>query len=266
MAEKKMNRFVFNEDGKIYVMTGSSLDDICAGMGITEDRLYELLSRDAYCPTLSAAPSMSTLTYIDTDGSTNHFHVGQLCRWAEDNKYRMAVCTGISDTESSWQTLPLKLSELEDDMGYVTDDELSAKGYATTAELSAKQDKISDLETIRENAAKGATALQSYTETDPTVPSWAKATSKPTYTAAEVGALPDTTAIPSKVSELTNDSGYTTNTGTITGITMNGSSKGTSGTVNLGYVITGDGTITKIVKVSSLPSSPESTTLYIIPE
>lgn len=34
------------------------------------------------------------------------------------------------------------------------------------------------------------TALQSYTETDPTVPAWAKETNKPTYTAAEVGAIP----------------------------------------------------------------------------
>ena len=32
------------------------------------------------------------------------------------------------------------------------------------------------------------TALQSFTETDPTVPSWAKAASKPSYTASEVGA------------------------------------------------------------------------------
>jgi len=32
------------------------------------------------------------------------------------------------------------------------------------------------------------TPLTSFTETDPTVPSWAKAASKPTYTAAEVGA------------------------------------------------------------------------------
>lgn len=52
--------------------------------------------------------------------------------------------------------------------------------------------------------------LTSYTETDPTVPSWAKASSKPTYTAAEVGALPDTTTIPSKTSDLTNDSGFIT--------------------------------------------------------
>lgn len=32
--------------------------------------------------------------------------------------------------------------------------------------------------------------LTSYTETDPTVPTWAKASSKPSYTASEVGALP----------------------------------------------------------------------------
>lgn len=31
--------------------------------------------------------------------------------------------------------------------------------------------------------------LTSYTETDPTVPSWAKASTKPTYTASEVGAI-----------------------------------------------------------------------------
>ena len=104
--------------------------------------------------------------------------------------------------------------------------------------LSGKEDTISDLADIRSGAALGATALQSFTESDPTVPSWAKQSTKPSYTASEVGALPDTTVIPTKVSELTNDSGFTTNTGTITGITMNGVSKGTSGNVNLGTVLT----------------------------
>lgn len=67
--------------------------------------------------------------------------------------------------------------------------------------------------------------LTSYTETDPTVPSWAKASSKPTYTASEVGALPSNTtyvssvngssgavtiAVPSNTSDLTNDSGFIT--------------------------------------------------------
>lgn len=52
--------------------------------------------------------------------------------------------------------------------------------------------------------------ITGYTETDPTVPSWAKQPNKPTYTASEVGALPDTTVIPTKTSDLTNDSGFIT--------------------------------------------------------
>lgn len=55
--------------------------------------------------------------------------------------------------------------------------------------------------------------LTSYTETDPTVPAWAKAASKPIYTASEVGALPDDTIIPTvpaNVSAFTNDAGYLT--------------------------------------------------------
>lgn len=60
--------------------------------------------------------------------------------------------------------------------------------------LDAKQDIINDLVTIRNGARLGSTAVQ--TETDPTVPSWAKQPRKPTYTAAEVGALPANTTIP----------------------------------------------------------------------
>lgn len=51
---------------------------------------------------------------------------------------------------------------------------------------------------VQTSLGKADSALQSFTETDPTVPSWAKATNKPTYTAEEVGALPSTTAIPEK--------------------------------------------------------------------
>ena len=93
-------------------------------------------------------------------------------------------------------------------------------------------------------------------ETDPTVPAWAKSPNKPTYTASEVGALPDSTVIPTKVSQLTNDSGFTTNTGTITEIKMNGSSKGTSGVVNLGTIVTAetDPTVPSWAKASTKPT------------
>lgn len=53
----------------------------------------------------------------------------------------------------------------------------------------AKSDLSSDVQT---SLGKADSALQSFTESDPTVPSWAKQSTKPSYTASEVGALPST--------------------------------------------------------------------------
>lgn len=47
-------------------------------------------------------------------------------------------------------------------------------------------------------------------EVDPTVPNWAKQPTKPSYTASEVGALPTSTFIPNKTTDLTNDAGFVT--------------------------------------------------------
>lgn len=49
---------------------------------------------------------------------------------------------------------------------------------------------------------------ETYNIKDSNISAWARAAAKPTYTASEVGALPDTTTIPTKTSDLTNDSGF----------------------------------------------------------
>lgn len=72
-------------------------------------------------------------------------------------------------------------------------DKVDGKGLSTNDFTNADKAKLNS-------------ALQSYTETDPTVPTWAKAEKKPTYTASEVGALPDTTTIPAALADLTEDS------------------------------------------------------------
>ena len=82
-------------------------------------------------------------------------------------------------------TPPAKTSDLTNDSGFITSSSLPTK----TSDLTNDSGFISS-------------------ETDPTVPAWAKAASKPTYTASEVGALPSNTSIPSKTSDLTNDSGF----------------------------------------------------------
>jgi len=70
--------------------------------------------------------------------------------------------------------------------------------------------RIEDVPTKVSDLQNDSGFITGYTETDPTVPSWAKASSKPTYTASEVGALPANTPIPTKVSDLTDDSGHYT--------------------------------------------------------
>ena len=53
--------------------------------------------------------------------------------------------------------------------------------------LSLTKSKISDFPTNVSAFTNDSGYLTSFTETDPTVPSWAKASSKPSYTASEVG-------------------------------------------------------------------------------
>ena len=103
-----------------------------------------------------------------------------------------AVATsGNYNDLSNKPTIPTKTSDLTNDSGFLTQHQ-SLAGYATETWVGQQG------------------FLTSYTETDPTVPAWAKASSKPSYTASEVGALPSTTVIPSKTSDLTNDSGFVT--------------------------------------------------------
>lgn len=67
-------------------------------------------------------------------------------------------------------SVPTQVSQLSNDSGYltsvpdeyITESELNSKGYLTQhQDISGKQDVISDLDSIRSGANKGATALQS---------------------------------------------------------------------------------------------------------
>ena len=101
--------------------------------------------------------------------------------------------------KSEIPTIPTNVSAFTNDAGYLTEHQSLAE-YAKTVDLSivATTGSYNDL-VNKPNI--------------PNVPEWALATTKPAYTASEVGALPDTTVIPtvpSNVSAFTNDSGYQT--------------------------------------------------------
>lgn len=149
-------------------------------------------------------------------------------------------------------TVPTATSDLTNDSGFITsytetDPVFTASAahgitsanitaWNNKSDFSGSYDDLTDkptIPTVPSNVSaftNDAGYLTSYTETDPTVPSWAKASSKPSYTASEVGAVPTTrtvngkalssnitlsasdvsalpasTSIPSALSDLTND-------------------------------------------------------------
>lgn len=107
--------------------------------------------------------------------------------------------------------------------------------------------------------------ITGYTETDPTVPSHVKNITQANITSwnnksdfsGNYNDLTNKPTIPSEVTETTvSNWGFTKNIGTITGITMNGASKGTSGVVDLGTVITSHQDISgKANKISVVQTS-----------
>ena len=95
------------------------------------------------------------------------------------------------------------------------------------------------------------TVLTSFTETDPTVPAWAKAANKPTYTATEVGALPDTTVIPAAPGTL--------NT-TATTAQSTSSSEALSGNITL-HKVAKTGTYSDLIGKPTIPAAVTESTV-----
>lgn len=100
--------------------------------------------------------------------------------------------------------IPTKVSQLENDSNYlssipeeyVTETELNAKGYLTEhQDISGKVDKVEGKSLIADTEIERLAGVDNYDDTD---------------IKAEIAKKADATAIPSKVSELTNDSNYQT--------------------------------------------------------
>lgn len=88
--------------------------------------------------------------------------------------------------------VPKNLSDLKEDAEHRTVTDTEKQSWDNKSDFDGNYESLTGKPTI------------------PTVPEWAKAEEKPVYTASEVGALPSTTVIPSKLSELTADDEHET--------------------------------------------------------
>ena len=88
-------------------------------------------------------------------------------------------------------TVPDDVSAFNNDAGYITD--------------AAIHDSI-----VNRISQQIHDSISGITETDPTVPAWAKETEKPTYDYSEIQNTPDIPTVPTDISAFNNDSGYLT--------------------------------------------------------
>lgn len=120
---------------------------------------------------------------VPTGGTT-----GQVLKKASDTDYDTVWAdeTGGGGAVSSVNGQTGNVVLDADDVGALPDDTTAADlgAYVKPSGGIPKTDLASAVQT---SLGKADSALQSYTETDPTVPSWAKQQNKPSYTKSEVG-------------------------------------------------------------------------------
>ena len=179
-----------------------------------------------------------------TTNNTNYINAfngiaAQAVELTQSTSYSAQKASSTGGTKTvEWEALPVYENPLGEEI-------------ATVAMLEDKQDKITSSNKLSASLVSGlATVATSGSYDDlshkPTIPTvnngtltiQKNGTTVKTFSANQSGNVTANITVPTKVSELTNDSEFTSNAGTITGIKMNGASKGTSGVVDLGTVLT----------------------------
>jgi hypothetical protein len=233
--------------------SGSGTGDMLASVYDPQGKHQDFF---AYIDTAIKGVSITT-DATPTQGSANPVQSGGV----------YSALSGKLDTSGDGSSVTAAFTQASSRSNIATGEKLSVlfgkimKWFADLGTLAFKSTvSKSDLASgVQTSLGKADTALQSYTESDPTVPDWAKAETKPTYTAAEVGADASGTAasavsthnsdtsahsdirnaIPTKTSDLTNDSGFITSAPTIPSTTSllkgDGSGGVSAATANTDY-------------------------------
>ena len=212
-----------------------------------------------------AANLISGLSTVATTGSYNDLsdkpsesvvNNGKLT--IQKNGTTIQTFTANQSTDATVNVeVPTKTSELTNDSNYVT-----------TTDLANKQDKITTTNKLSSSLVDGLSKVAtsgsyndlSNTPTIPTVNNGTltiqkNGTTVQTFTANQSTNVNADITVPTKVSELSNDSGYTTNTGTVTSVAvkLNDAVKGTvttSGTIDLGSdILTTDNIKSNIINL-----------------
>ena len=189
--------------------------------------------------TFDSTPTANSTNPVTSDGIKTYVDNGDKIQAL--TTYQSSTPLAVGDTHD--QALS-KLSKIIDDNEIIT-------ARALTDLNDAKQDEIEDLDEIRTGAALGATALQTETQLSKgTTTGNGNVVTDISVNNHQITLTKGATALTEHQSIKTVNGNTMVGTGnvsvgTITGITMNNASKGTSGVVDLGTVITSETQLSK---------------------
>lgn len=157
-------------------------------------------------PTIPDITGLATETYVDNKVAdyTKTVDLADVAKSGSYNDLTDKPTIPSLDGYAKTSEIPSKVSELENDSNYlssipeeyVTDAELESKGYLTEhQDISGKVDKVEGKSLISDTEIARLATVDNYDDT---------------AIKAEIAKKADATAIPSKVSELTNNSNYQT--------------------------------------------------------
>ena len=152
---------------------------------------------------------MANVSHFDIDGTVydvtpaSPVSVGNGTLTIQKNGANVQTFSANQNTNATANiAVPTKVSELTNDSGYTTN-----TGTVTQVKVG----------TTAYNPSSGVVSLPAYpTVNNATLTIQKNGTNVQTFTANQASNATANIAVPTKVSELTNDSGYTTNTGTVT--------------------------------------------------
>lgn len=165
----------------------------------------------------------------------------------------MATINYKDPATDQWVEIPTGGTDITVDSSLSSTSENPVQNKVINSALNGKQATITSSNKLSASLVSGLSTVAtsgSYSDLSnkPTIPAPANngmldiqknGTTVATFGANEATLITANIEVPTKVSELTNDSGYTTNTGTVTGVKSNGTIKNpTGGVVDLGGVVT----------------------------
>ena len=258
---KTINNESLLGSGNISIQGGGDATDVQVnGVSITQNNVANIATQTAYN---SLTNKIATKNDIPTQTSqlTNNSgyitsSVDNLTNYTKTNDLSEVATSGSYEDLSDKPTIPSKMSDLTNDNNFVSD---ASYVHTDNNYTSTEKNKLSGIASgaevnVQSNWTETNTSSDAYIKNKPTIPTvnngkltiQKNGTDVQTFTANQSSNVTANITVPTQVSELTNDSGYTTNTGTITKVQANGTDVASSGTANIPAATTSKYGVTKL--------------------